>query len=854
MADYIRGYNVFEAIRQRIRSRALTRQQQSMMDQTQAASPEKVDASSSAPTPSGPASGVNMYDSPFLETPDITYTMNDSTITAMPTEQYQGLSQYGQLQGEKITGAEAAAKTDLGYYGPYDPNSTLGKSLNSLVAALDPTPFGMFGGLLSGTTTVDPYGKTVAKPVGMLGKVAEMNIEKQYEVAEKIRAGTPGFHQFYSGGQLVSLTPQTLFGKEVGYAVLGTFQGSPQQAINQYAATMGYDPETVDLKSRPGMRGFGVELDAFVPGSGGYAKDGMFVDPAGNRRGLYGNDLMNHIGLTADIYGTAAAINALNQAKLSPEDRNEAMSKVQEGLARAEAVLDKNGDVVGYETGAGSVVRSTDGSIVTSGDGKTPVTSGMGIMSVPMYESLKAESQFMADSGGDWSPTEGTQTVGGKEYTTVSGGSGDGRGKGDDTFFGGSDYDPGFDDGDTGDTGGTDQASADAAGGSSMSSPFAEGGPVTEGSGGNAPVVAAAGFVGQEPESLPDGMTVADDVPMDVPEGTFVLNAAAVEFMGSADVKKMILEAMQEAEKQGIDIEQDDATIAKEDLVSLVVSKGEVIIPPQLAEIIGYDRLTKINNRGKAETQKRIDENGQSPEAGQVEPTQRAADGGAFGNYNPRDEELTYSRAILEAVEGMASEEPHVPSKNSGLTIGRGFDLGQHSEFDLKNRYGFSDEFIKKAKPFLAPAQGKKGPTGPAAEKLYRQSSVDFSGDSQEVSDRILNLKFEEFEEAYPQYREAIPKDKAALFSMYYLGGLDRYKTLQRTYDNTGDIPRAIDEGILKKVTKGSPEYNRGVNLLTFYYTADDADVLEQNPTPGKQQAYAMDMLKAQKKSRQIGE
>jgi hypothetical protein len=77
----------------------------------------------------------------------------------------------------------------------------------------------------------------------------------------------------------------------------------------------------------------------------------------------------------------------------------------------------------------------------------------------------------------------------------------------------------------------------------------------------------------------------------------------------------MILEAMDEAEKQGVDIKQQNATIPKEELVSLVVSKGEVIIPPQLAEIIGYDRLNKINNRGKQEVEKRAQENAQQQEA-----------------------------------------------------------------------------------------------------------------------------------------------------------------------------------------------------------------------------------------------
>lgn len=115
-----------------------------------------------------------------------------------------------------------------------------------------------------------------------------------------------------------------------------------------------------------------------------------------------------------------------------------------------------------------------------------------------------------------------------------------------------------------------------------------------------------AGFVEQAPERVPDGQTVADDVPMDVEDGTFVLNAAAVEIAGSQDIKTMILDAIDEAKSQGIDIQFDDDKIADEEAVSLLVSRGEVIVPPVLAKIIGYDRLEKINNRGKKEVQKRV--------------------------------------------------------------------------------------------------------------------------------------------------------------------------------------------------------------------------------------------------------
>lgn len=124
------------------------------------------------------------------------------------------------------------------------------------------------------------------------------------------------------------------------------------------------------------------------------------------------------------------------------------------------------------------------------------------------------------------------------------------------------------------------------------------------------------GFVGKKrPENLPEGKTVADDVPLDVEEGTFIINAAAVEFAGSEDIKKMILQAIDEAKRQGVDISGDENKIDRENAVSLLVSEGEVVIPPLLAEIIGYDRLNKINNRGKAEVEERVEENGQSPEA-----------------------------------------------------------------------------------------------------------------------------------------------------------------------------------------------------------------------------------------------
>jgi hypothetical protein len=99
---------------------------------------------------------------------------------------------------------------------------------------------------------------------------------------------------------------------------------------------------------------------------------------------------------------------------------------------------------------------------------------------------------------------------------------------------------------------------------------------------------------------------IADDIPMDLPEGSFVINAAAVEFAGLTDIEQMIKKA---EEQEGRLINQ--GTLKKSDQVSktpTLLSNREVYIRPNIAKIIGIDKLEKINNRGKAETERAIQE------------------------------------------------------------------------------------------------------------------------------------------------------------------------------------------------------------------------------------------------------
>jgi len=119
-----------------------------------------------------------------------------------------------------------------------------------------------------------------------------------------------------------------------------------------------------------------------------------------------------------------------------------------------------------------------------------------------------------------------------------------------------------------------------------------------------------SGFIDAPPSQVTDGAKVADNRPDSVPEGTYVINAAAVEFAGEQDIRKMIMDAQKEAIRRGLSTDDFER---HSNLVDIAVSSGEVKIAPHLVDIIGEDRLEKINKRGIRKTEQRIAENGQQP-------------------------------------------------------------------------------------------------------------------------------------------------------------------------------------------------------------------------------------------------
>lgn len=197
---------------------------------------------------------------------------------------------------------------------------------------------------------------------------------------------------------------------------------------------------------------------------------------------------------------------------------------------------------------------------------------------------------------------------------------------------------------------------------------FARGGRVGMQMGGAAQQpLPEAGFVAGPPENFTERETVADDQNGSVAEGTFVINAAAVEFAGSDDIRKMILDAYSTAREKGLDIGRVDRKLY-EGTVDVALSKGEVVVPPELAKIIGYDRLEKINNRGKKEVSRR----------------QEAAGGGFLdGKKYAKGDKVTVYRG-----------EPLDPAKNQGVRTDYGYDqkyVGTHHTPDLRRAQGYAN-------------------------------------------------------------------------------------------------------------------------------------------------------------------
>lgn len=364
--------------------------------------------------------------------------------------------------------------------------------------------------------------------------------------------------------------------------------------------------------------------------------------------------------------------------------------------------------------------------------------------------------------------------------------------------------------------------------------------------------VQGTGFVTGSPDNYTKSETVADTEFRRVREGSYVLNAPTVERLQK-----------QGKLPSGVDKQKNNATIKASGggkLIDVALSKGELVLEPEDAERIGYDVLDSINDQGKPEVDRRQANMGGriglagGGEAGMISPgrvgfmgmirpplvvtgpssmpadepeppksfmdvpQESFLDVGVeptTQTYKKFNEFESLSADLLTLLEGN-SPKAYVPnvgsqaSDISGVTVGLGFDIGQHSVTDLE-KMGLNANLISKLIPYV----NKRGDSARAvlsAEPLELDSN-----ELEEVNTIVLKSKLNKFNKDYPEYSGLRDIDKAVMFSNAYSGSLGRYKTFRNVYSQARNMQDAIKKGLINRISRGDPERNRAAKALEWY-------------------------------------
>ena len=210
----------------------------------------------------------------------------------------------------------------------------------------------------------------------------------------------------------------------------------------------------------------------------------------------------------------------------------------------------------------------------------------------------------------------------------------------------------------------------------------------------------ASGVIGSE--TATPQQSVADDVPLTVSEGTFIINAPAAEYAGYEDIKKMLVDAVGVARRLGVPVTTGPENIKDDEAVDLLVSKGEIKVHPTLAKIIGYDRLEKINNRGKKEVARRQQEAAAAEEQ-QAAPAPQAPQapmqqGGFVKKKFAEGGDVDSEKGLVERIADFLitplneGEDEQIAQLNSEFETKKAREQGEalgdvEAGFDILNRY-----------------------------------------------------------------------------------------------------------------------------------------------------------------------
>ena len=572
-----------------------------------------------------------------------------------PTGVYREVSddELGDYPASAILSArEAAERNPLGYIGPdtRTPGGQLAKAGVGVLNAFMPATSLMT--MMFGEVLETPAGTPYATGSGLGKVVALNNYRTMWDTHGKMEAGIPGNFGMKIGNSYVTYqATEGLFGTGINGAKVVGRNINAEQFQKMYATQLGYDYRTVDFNNSKAGELNGERLQGFSDGVGGFsAATGEFVDSRGRTyTDLNRDQVRDYVNsLSYSPSQLAGALNALESKKETAktsffgaeykqqtyqmaidevrgrmqeaEDLVAALSPEEYGLAIQQVQRQYGSRLTPEEIREKGLIVNVLESSLSPGATKwrtvvDPVTG-----KVNRYN-FNLEPEPEVSTG----PEVGTSVVGGTTYTTVSGGDGGGRDSSSPSSGRSSTSEA--------------AASEDAHSPDSSDTYFAEGGRVRGATGmvavdspENKDQIGPVGFVnGRTPEETTEADTVRDDVEGAVPEGTFVINAVAVERYGSSKIRKLLLSALKEAEKQGIDISATDGTITDEDSVSVAVSEGEVLVPPVLVRIIGLQKLESINALGQEEVKERVEEYGQAETSEPVEgeaPIQASVDGG----------------------------------------------------------------------------------------------------------------------------------------------------------------------------------------------------------------------------------
>ncbi len=447
------------------------------------------------------------------------------------------------------------------------------KIAGGVMSVLGGLPGAAAAGFIGGETVTNAFGNASFRPSGVLGAVADTVHTLQYKIAASNRAYTNSLSQYGS-----------LTGADTGFSMLtgrnfgvmrehgkssytGNYGGlSREHVVALDRLSQGNDPiRSYDItKANTGtsIEGGGGVFVSNNRIDGFYRGNGTFYNPRTNQSAAGGN--MSHVDqLAAKTFGVSDVNHRTGTGQVYRNAVRNALEVARAGtMTLNEALALEKEKIQPTKPNLSSIISSTpqDSDIV---------------------DVVSTRSSERDDAQSDKQDTASSSSS--SRYEGYSPSPEEGRG------------------------GGRRFADGGRVG-------YAPGGAVAQG---------GSGFIDRPPEQVSEAQSVADNRPDAVPEGTFVINAPAVEFAGSNDIKKMLIDAHKEAIRRGITVDKDGKG-AK--LIDVALSSGEVKVAPHLAKIIGYDRLNKINNRGKPEVEERIEENGQSAPAG----TMQAAMGGVF--------------------------------------------------------------------------------------------------------------------------------------------------------------------------------------------------------------------------------